>query len=127
MNPSECDWRLHTMKPLLSQLANRLGAPLATDATDRHCLYNVCQGLRDNTVESLICFWFPRRFPDRRIAVANPTSWHDPAMTVRSCDGARAVEYNCRGVLPDVAENSSCLETYVDKNGQGDPEGNDLR
>ena len=35
----------------------RRGAPLASYAIDRRSLYNACQGLCDDAVETLICFW----------------------------------------------------------------------
>ena len=51
-------------------VAIRRGAPLASYAIDRRNLFNACQGLRDDTVETLICFWCQRRFPYRRTATA---------------------------------------------------------
>ena len=64
----------------------RQGAPLASFSIDRRCLYNYTRALRDDAVESLICFSCARRFPflaDRR---GNDISW-EQICSVVSADG----------------------------------------
>ena len=64
----------------------RQGAPLASFSIDRRCLYNYTRALRDDGVESLICFSCARRFPflaDRR---SNDISW-EVVLGLVSADG----------------------------------------
>ena len=108
-------------------VAIRRGAPLASYSIDRRSLFNASQGLRSDTVESLVCFWCSRRFPYRRTATANEISWHNPAMTVRSSDDAQAVEYDFLGVPREDVAKIFGMDSYLDKYGQCDPDGPDLR
>ena len=110
-------------------VAIRRGAPLASLAIDRRSLYTCCQGVRDDTVETLVCFWCERRFPYRRTASQNPITWHDPAMRVMSVEAGEgaSVEYDFLGVPPEATENMFGLEAYLDKYGQCEADGPDLR
>ena len=108
-------------------IAIRRGAPLASYSIDRRSLFNASQGLRSDTVEALICFWCSRRFPYRRTASANEISWHNPAMTTRCSDDSQAVEYDFLGIPRVHVADIFGMDSYLDKYGQCDPEGPDLR
>ena len=108
-------------------VAIRRGAPLASYSIDRRSLFNASQGLRSDTVESLVCFWCSRRYPYRRTASANEISWHNPAMTVRCSDDAHAVEYDFLGIPRIDVASIFGMDNYLDKYGQCDIEGPDLR
>ena len=62
----------------------RRGAPLATYAIDRRCLWNYVNCLDDDGVEALICFLCARRFPYlAEWGTANDVRWVKPADTGR--------------------------------------------
>ena len=59
----------------------RRGAPLATYAIDRRCLWNYVNCLDDDGVESLICFLCARRFPYlAEWGTANDVRWVKPVI-----------------------------------------------
>ena len=101
-------------------VAIRRGAPLASYAIDRRSLYNCCQALRDDTVETLVCFRCERRFPYRRTTVQNAIAWHDSAMQVRGDSEPGEVEYDFLGVSPKAVEEIFGLKAYLDKYGNCD-------
>ena len=79
----------------------------------RRSLFKVSQGLRRDTVESLVCDWCSRRFAYRETAIANEISWHNPAMIVRSSDHAGAVAYDILAAPRDAVASNYCMDSHI--------------
>ena len=107
-------------------VAIRRGAPLASYAIDRRNLFNCCQGVRDDTVETLTCFWCARRFPYRRTASQNPIMWHNPALRYRCCEEDGTENKDFLGVSQDATKEIFGLDAYLSRYGNCDPDGPDL-
>ena len=110
----------------------RRGAPLATYAIDRRCLWNYVNCLDDDGVESLICFLCARRFPYlAEWGTANDVRWVKPVIqgdeqsptgTGRSASAASSF----MGMSAEDLEATFGLHTYVARYGQCDGGNADL-
>ena len=97
----------------------RQGAPLASFSIDRRCLYNYTRALRDDAVESLMCFSCARRFPFLANRRSNDISWEVVLGRV-SADGVDDVDQ--RTVFCNLGIETTKaiygLETFIAKYGR---------